>query len=102
MLPVLMELVMLMLPEPVEEPESVPVEEAVLEPVVEAELLPLMEEEAEAVSLPLVGVEEPYGFGRLVDGCHFILLRDGKGAGAGTGLGRYDVRLDRLPNLLRL
>jgi len=58
-LPVLIELVMLILPDPVEEAESVPVDDAVLEPVEEAELLPLIEEEAEAVSLPLVGVEEP-------------------------------------------
>lgn len=71
-LPVLIELVMLILPDPVEEAESVPVDDAVLEPVEEAELLPLIEEEAEAVSLPLVGVEEPWGFERLVGGDHFV------------------------------
>ena len=66
-LPVLIELVTLMLPEPVEEAVLEAVEEAVLEPVEEAVSLPLIDEEAEAVSLPLAGVEEPYGIDRSIN-----------------------------------
>lgn len=71
---------MLILPDPVEEPEAAEsVDEAVLEPVGEEEAvsLPLIieeEAEAEALSLPLGAVEEAYGVEALVDGLSPDLL----------------------------
>lgn len=89
---------MLMLPDPVEEPEAEEesVDEAVLEPVGEEEavLLPLIiEEEAEAVWLPLGAVEEACGVEESADGRFLIAecFRGGEEGSVGAKI-RHTVR----------